>query len=239
MKLRFPCMACTFSSRPGTHPLAEARELREDGRYEFTCMNGHKSIVIIQQMKFEILFEYGLNAYLDSYYREAVTSFASSLERFYEFAIKVILTAKGCDNEINSAWKLVKAQSERQLGGYIFLYLSEVGKPPVVLNSTQVRFRNSVVHGGLIPSPKETMNFGQVVLDIIRPTIMVLQERFPEAISKIVFEHLVSARKPDDGQVGTMSIATALSLNVAEPGHHDRPMEVILEHVRKWKSMMG
>jgi hypothetical protein len=72
-------------------------EFRDDGRYEFTCPEGHTNVSSLQEQKFELLFEIGAFAIRDGYYREAVTSFASSLERFYEFFIKAALYEKGID----------------------------------------------------------------------------------------------------------------------------------------------
>jgi hypothetical protein len=55
-------------------------EFTDDGLYEATCPKGHKSITILQQRKFEILFDIGIYAINDGYYREAISSFTASLE---------------------------------------------------------------------------------------------------------------------------------------------------------------
>ncbi len=70
-------------------------ELLDGNNYTFTCENGHKQTVLLQQQKFEMLFEVGANAILDGYYREAVSSFASSLERAYQFFSTVCLIERG------------------------------------------------------------------------------------------------------------------------------------------------
>jgi len=59
--------------------------LLDHGDYEVKCEVGHVSLVNLDNLKFELLFELGINAHVDGYAREAVTSFASSLERFQEF----------------------------------------------------------------------------------------------------------------------------------------------------------
>lgn len=64
-------------------------EFRDDGCYGVCCSRGHTSVTILQEQKFEILFDIGANAIIDGYYRESISSFTSSLERFYEFCIKV------------------------------------------------------------------------------------------------------------------------------------------------------
>lgn len=105
MKLLMPCMAC-FQELD--HPTNEfvSLEFRDDGRYELCCSRGHNSVTVLQQQKFEILFDIGANAILDGYYREAVSSFTSSLERFYEFCIKVLCRKRGIQVDVFSkAWK--------------------------------------------------------------------------------------------------------------------------------------
>ena len=47
----------------------------------------------MNNLKFELLFELGINALIDGYPREAVSSFASALERFYEFFCQVAALA--------------------------------------------------------------------------------------------------------------------------------------------------
>ena len=76
-------------------PVPIAR-LADDGRYEVRCQAGHLNTVFLDNVKFELLFEMGLNALIDGYPREAVSSFASSLERFYEFYWNVVMTHLVC-----------------------------------------------------------------------------------------------------------------------------------------------
>ncbi|MCB1615105.1 MAG: hypothetical protein KDI30_03730 [Pseudomonadales bacterium] len=55
-------------------------DVNSDGHYEFVCENGHTSVVRLQEEAFQVMFEMGLHAINDRYYREAVVNFASSLE---------------------------------------------------------------------------------------------------------------------------------------------------------------
>ena len=66
------------------------RSVRDDGIYEFECPEGHRSITVLRTPKHEVLFAIASNALLDGYLRESIASFAASLERFYEFVIRVI-----------------------------------------------------------------------------------------------------------------------------------------------------
>jgi hypothetical protein len=138
-----------------------AVEFRDDGRYEVTCPKGHRSTTLLQQQKFELLFDIGAYAIADGYYREAVSSFAASLERFYEFFIRAVMLQRGIDSQvIHNAWKVVAAQSERQLGGFVFLYTLEFGRSPQLLSGARAAFRNDVVHKGRIPTRPEAVDYG-------------------------------------------------------------------------------
>src|SRR4030095_14773427 len=99
-------------------------QINDDNVYEFTCSKGHKNALIHQEEKFELLFESAVYAITDGYFREAVSSMASSIERLYEFAIKVIAVKNGIDLPLlRNSWKQINNQSERQIGAFIFLYL--------------------------------------------------------------------------------------------------------------------
>jgi hypothetical protein len=65
-------------------------ELQDNGLYYMKCEMGHETVTWLQQEKFETLFELAANAILDGYYRDAISSFSSAMERFYEFYLKVI-----------------------------------------------------------------------------------------------------------------------------------------------------
>ena len=89
MKLRINCMQCFQESGIPSDELMPV-EMRDDGLYNVTCSKGHTTVNAIQEQKFEVLFDLGAMALLDGYPREAVSSIAASLERFYEFYVQVI-----------------------------------------------------------------------------------------------------------------------------------------------------
>jgi hypothetical protein len=84
--------------------------IREDGFYTDKCPNGHDLFLATQTLPHEMLFEIGLNAIGDLYYREAISSFASSLESFFEFAIRVLASAHSVTNDaFVDSWKKCRA----------------------------------------------------------------------------------------------------------------------------------
>ena len=74
--------------------------------------------------------------------------FASSLERFYEFFIKLQMVNLRhlLRTFTDEAWKKLSNQSERQLGAFTYLYLSSLGELPPELSSKERGFRNDVIH---------------------------------------------------------------------------------------------
>ena len=150
--------------------------IQDNDIYEFTCSLGHVAKARLDNEKFEILFEIGINAYRDGYTREAITSIAASLERFYEYYIRVISFKHGIDiNVFNNTWKKTINLSERQYGAFSLAYLFENKnvptptidslKPSVPLPNKKEwkAFRNSVVHNGSIPTPEEVLAYGDIV----------------------------------------------------------------------------
>lgn len=154
------------------------------GIYEVNCNNGHSSLTVINNIDFEILFEYGLNAIVDGYYREAVSSLTAALERYYEFFIKTALNATNIDfSTIDKVWKSVSNQSERQIGAYIFLYFQMFGIEPSLPNTNkEVPFRNSVIHKGYIPNKQESIDYGNKILELIESSLIDLKEKYPVSV---------------------------------------------------------
>jgi hypothetical protein len=166
----------------GVPILTPFEEVNNTGIYEVNCSKGHKSKTIIDNIDFEILFEYGLNAVADSYYREAVSSLTASMERYFEFFIRVVLRSSNIGFEtIDKVWKNMSSQSERQLGAYIALYAQTFGEEPLLLNANkEVPFRNSVIHKGHIPTRKEAIDYGDSVMRIVETSLLKIKAKFPE-----------------------------------------------------------
>jgi hypothetical protein len=215
-------------------------EFCDDGRYEVKCSFGHETITVLQQQKFEILFDIGSYAILDGYYREAVSSFTSSLERFYEFSLRVFLERDSKSDELFQAcWKKVSPQSERQLGAFVFLWASHFGKAPELLSSAQTSFRNDVVHKGKIPTREEAIKYGNSVLNLLQSKIAVIKERYSEDVLKVNFYHLNCDRSNSDlgKNVSTMRISTIVSLTRGSDGCHSETLEEYLDHLTEWRKI--
>ena len=236
MRLLIPCMKCLQEFGTPSGEFARV-EFRDDGKYEITCSRGHEATTILQQQKFEVLFDIGAHAIIDGYYRESVSSFAASLERFYEFSIRAFLSkASGSDNLFKTCWKLVSSQSERQLGAFIFLWASTFNAPPALLGNAQVSFRNDVVHKGKIPTKEEAIAFGDSVLNVLRPNMLALREQLPDSVQQVVFYHLRDAQTHEaTSPSATKCASTIVSLSAGEASHHQGDLKHHLGKLLEWR----
>lgn len=236
MKLPVSCGQCMREAIENSFILGNA-EFNDDGRYEVHCPKGHTSITVLQQQKFEVLFEIGAYAILDGYYREAVSSFTSALERFYEYYIRLICYTKNIEiEEVEKTWKIISNQSERQLGAFIFIHLLETGTKPNLLTNNQISFRNAVIHKGKIPTKEEAIAYGQAILDLVRPQIKRLKGEYADAMGWLTHLHLIKSRKSSDKQlsISTLSISTILTLLSIEHPNNERKLEVAISQLKRW-----
>jgi hypothetical protein len=179
LKIIVRCHQC------GPNEEAALLEIANENLHQVICDKGHESSLVITQQKHEILFEVAVHAIVDGYYREAISSFAASLERYYEFFIKVISVELPCE-EFEKAWRQVTSQSERQLGGYIFTYLNIYRTSPHILPHSLITLRNSVIHKGYIPSRVDAITFGEAVAKIINDGCNLLRSTKADYLNEII-----------------------------------------------------
>lgn len=184
MKLIFPCSDCwiEYSEDNRTEMV-----LNDGGVYDVYCSKGHSNTQFIKNEKYELLFDLGVMAIDNSFYRESVSSFAASLERFYEYCIKVMLIAKGRSiNDINETWKSVSNMSERQIGAFYMLFLYTFDEVPLIFKNKMITFRNRVVHKGYIPTKNEVLKYANEVHTYITSYLILFNERIPSGIDNYV-----------------------------------------------------
>jgi len=222
VRLLIPCMKCLQAYGEAGVKFARV-SVRDDGKYELTCSHGHRATTVLQQQKFEVLFDIGAHAVLDGYYREAISCFAASLERFYEFSIRALLSrTSGSDGLFKTCWKSVSSQSERQLGAFIFLWASIFDAPPALLSIKHVGFRNDVIHKGKIPTMEEAIVFGDSILNVLRPNIVALCAQLPDSVKQVVFYHLRDAQESGATYpYATLCLSTIVSLSNRDASHHE------------------
>lgn len=154
--------------------------------YSYECPLGLKTNFSIG-IKFQTLFHIAISALKDGYYREAVASATSSLERFHELIIKVFLKKSEVDyDSFKITWKKVENLSERQIGAFYFLYLEHIKEAPQEFKGTS--FRNKVVHKGKIPTKDEAEKYVKEVYEYIMNIKMKIKDKFKKTIEEVIEE---------------------------------------------------
>ncbi len=220
MNILSPCVVCfteyhekqksedrpTITFHPG--------RLTDDGYILVTCRKGHKSAVIYDERKHDILFQSACYAFLNGYEREAVSSFAASLERLYEFFIRVFTRKEGIDDStFDRTWKLISKQSERQFGCFVMLYALAIGKP-YAIKSELVKFRNKVIHQGYLPKKQETYNYGESVFNLKKDIMNLLKTNYGTFVDNEIKQEIELRTAKAPKQLPQMRIKlTAVGVN--------------------------
>ena len=222
MRLDIPCLTCLMANADRLetkfYDIYRQADLRDDDRYTHTCPKGHVTDFLLTNPRFEVLFEVGLNAIVDGYPREAVNSFAGSLERFQEFAIRVLIRRVDPGSEvIDFMWKPLARQSERQLGAFVSLWVSGFKAMPRLQSQGDIEFRNGVIHRGALASIGDATAYGERMLAIIRDNSALLRASHAAEIATMAQTKLDQAKRLIDGVAPSgYGLGTLASL-AAEP----------------------
>lgn len=216
MKIKLVCTKCM--SAKNTEEFFKNFKLynvliNDEGVYRIKCSEGHTIEAVLQNPKFELLFDYGMMALIDGYTREAVASWTASLERFIEFTIKVIVANNEIDDEkFKNTWKHLKNSSQMQLGSYYLMYLLNFKEPPKTLDDNKKGFRNKVIHKGKIPDLEETKDYGEYIYNYIKTILNDLKVFHNEDIMHIISNELREKHElTKTHNISTSVIPTALS----------------------------
>lgn len=228
MRILAPCVICFKAGQAARKegqkvPIVLYRgRITDDGIVSVECSEGHKSFVIYEAKKHDLLFESACNALLDGYEREAVSGFAAALERCYEFFIRVVCRTRQIDRDVfASTWKSMSSQSERQLGGFVLLYALETQQAyPLYQKGTE--FRNRVIHRGYIPTRKEVLDYGDGVFSCCLEIMSILRNKHAVALEEDAREELQKRwdGAPKDAPVIAMAVT---------PVHVDRSTNRAIE----------
>jgi hypothetical protein len=207
------CFTCFNEKGMPRFSTFSLNQIPPDGVIFSTCDKGHLSAFVVQAHQFELLSEIALRAIIDGYYRDSVASFAAALERLYEFYIQLVCYENGVEpSNFDTAWKHLKKQSERQLGAFVACYLMENGYAPLLLMQKAVKFRNMVIHQGLIPNKEEALEFAQAVSDCAIPLIKLIKsEKYKQALMNSDGVLIRERRKTASKKATNISVGTILS----------------------------
>lgn len=217
MKIFAPCMECQKElGHPSFEPIFA--DYYEEAVAYIECSRGHKSAVLLQSQKFEILLESAANALIEGYTIEAASSLSAAYERFFEFSINVFCKKNAITKQaLEETFKQVSKQSERQIGGFLFLHLVTFGSN-YALSKKIPELRNKVVHQGYIPTPEEVIVFGELIYQEIYSITQLLKSSMQTEMQQVIMDDLQSKSEkiPKETPRATSTGALFFSLSMAE-----------------------
>jgi hypothetical protein len=173
--------------------------MHESGYVKAQCKLGHAPVLGVQEPKFVLLFDIGACAYLDGYYRAAVGTMNTAIERACELFVQVVSETRGTPvGAFDRFWAGVKNRSEAQIGAFLLAYLYEHGiacgffAKEISVHGKRASitsFRNRVVHQGYIPSQAEAYAFGESAHHWLTELSVTLQAAHPESVRRIQEEY--------------------------------------------------
>lgn len=217
MKILTMCMECQKElGYPSFEPIIA--DYYEEALAYIECSKGHKSAILLQSQKFEVLLESAANALIEGYTLEAASSLSSAYERFFEFAINVYCKKNNTSKEaLNETFKQVSRQSERQVGGFLFLHLLTFGTH-YTLNKKIPELRNKVIHQGYIPTPDEVADLGELIYNEILTITALIKANLSSEMQQVVMDTVQRRNKkiPQDIPRATTTGTMFFSLAMAE-----------------------
>ena len=217
MKIFALCMECQKElGHPSFEPIFA--DYYDQAVAYIECSRGHKSAILLQSQKFEILLESAANALLEGYTIEAASSLSAAYERFFEFSINVLCEKNLISiQSLEETFKQVSKYSERQIGGFLYLHLVTFGKN-YALNTKISEMRNKIIHQGYIPTPKEVINFGELIYKEIYLITQLLKSHMASELQRVIMSdlRLKSEKIPSDTPRATSTGTMFFSLSMAE-----------------------
>lgn len=203
MKIELSCLKCKeIDIDSFLNETVTFKSIPQDFIIEAYCKHNHQSIIHLIDPLYSLLFDNCVIAYHEQNYRSSIFEAASSLERFYEHAIRIlIIDKKDLANpktieDFKSSWKLIKNMSERQIGAFVMLFHKTTNKAPLILDDKFTKLRNDTIHKGYLPNQDEAYNFLTKVYDIIqfnRYTVRLANEdAFWLLEQRVDFENMIA-----------------------------------------------
>ncbi len=188
MRILAGCHQCTFDAGEiapaADYHWIDIGELTDDGIASGKCPNGHEINAVVQAARHVLLFDSACLALIDGYFREAIGTFAASMERFHEFAIRVLWRHHDMgDDAVDAAWSPLAKRSEAQTGAFVALLAAHTRRVATSVKDYQKR-RNAVIHGGALPTADEALEFGSDCYDHIMDVTDELRRSAAEALDR-------------------------------------------------------
>lgn len=211
MKISTVCPECYRENRnkgKTNHLISYDIDYFDDRLVRLLCEESHDINIGISNEKFQILFSSSIDTYLSGHTIESTSSAWAAFERCLEFMIRVFtFPHKVGMKDFSISFSDVSGSSERQVGGFLFLYLISVNEPYMFNKRFNIikDKRNSFIHKGVIPNGEDAFYFLKTLYNEIiyifnkvskHPKLMesmaqVINERKPKSIDSTIYTRRV------------------------------------------------
>ncbi len=178
---------------------------------------------------------------LDGNYRDAVSTFGSSLEEFWEFSLQVIAASKGLEPlpvpRVRGGRKMRFEKAWREV----------LKTEPPVIPAQDYEIRNQVMHEGYVPTEDEALDFGNKILVLIAPAMQTLRWNLQQGVAD-ASAAIIGRREVADGDLGepTAGMYDAMILHdnesmnyrrLADYMPHLRGLDELFESLRRGSAL--
>lgn len=234
MKTINVCMKC-LEQFPNELPETVVESIKEGELIIHSCGRGHTTTSIIQNEKYSILFDIGVEAYNQGFYIESVACTSSALERFRDWCIQTILAENQNQDldEFNKIWKHLNNLSERKYGAFILMYLNRFNQAPMLLDDEMIRFRNGVIHKGVLPSDVQCKYYIESVLEVIKSNLIKMKELDDFLLFACFNRKVIELHKKEKlTAISTQSLPLSIDQNRNIADIKNLDISKVIEHVK-------
>lgn len=135
---------------------------------EITCPHGHKNLFINSTPRFELLFQKAIEAYKEEFYLECFQSLYAGYESFKKDFVLAYIFETSRDLEISKEIEKKINRSESINGAFQIAYFSKFNESfNYDISDKLVRFRNQVIHKGIMPNKENCNKLGNKLFEMI------------------------------------------------------------------------
>ncbi len=159
------------------------------------CNNNHKQIQWIMDDQYQLLYKSGVNALIEGFYSESVSSLNSALESAYEVFVKSTLISDHITFEdVETFWKDIKL-SERRYGAFCYSYFLTTNKVWSIKDKNKmIALRNKIIHDGYIAVKGEAVQFGSYITEALKVINELLENKLMKPKQKLFFAQKESVK---------------------------------------------
>lgn len=149
-----------------------------------TCSNGHNISVLIENLKYTLLIQQGIESFREGFYFESFHTLYAAYEAYKIDYVGAFILDKTRNIYKTKEFLSKISRSEKIDGAFATAYITLNLELAPTIGNANIELRNKVVHSGQIPTKVECEKIGNKVCKIITETNFKLQQT-PSEVSSV------------------------------------------------------